>query len=91
MRTGLRVQRTMVAAFALSLLVLMTQAAAAPFPAARSDLGSTTTAAAEQVARAAEQLCGDATIAAALKAVNVGNSDGAEQALAALGFETALD
>ena len=78
----------MVAPFAV-LLALVTQVAAAPLPRV-GDAESTATAAAEQVARAAQQLGGDATIAAALTAVRVG-TDGAEQALAALGFETALD
>ena len=78
----------MVAPFAL-VLALVTQVAAVPLPRV-GDAGSTVTAAAEQVARAAQQLGGDATIVAALTAVKVG-TDGAEQALAALGFETALD
>ena len=47
--------------------------------------GSTATIAADQVARAAQQLRGDATIAAALKAVKVG-TDAAEQVLAAPRF-----
>ena len=80
----------LVATFAL-VLALLTQAAAVPSPGAGSDSGSTVTAAAEQVARAAQQLHGDATIAAALNAVKVGTGGGAEQALAALGFEIALD
>eukprot|EP01052_Picozoa_sp_SAG31_P037363 SAG31_NODE_4813_length_2941_cov_5.007741_2_plen_523_part_00 len=79
----------MVAPFAL-VLALVTQAAAIPSPGTRGDLGSTATAAAEQVALAAQQLRGDATVAAALTAVKVGTA-GAEQALAALGFDTALD
>ena len=78
----------MVAPFAV-LLALVTQVAAAPLPRV-GGTERTVTAAAEQVARAAQQLGGDATIAAALTAVKVG-TDGAEQALAALGFETALD
>ena len=79
----------MIPPFAL-VVALVTQAAAAPLPGARGYLGSTATTAAEQVARAAQQLHSDATIAAALKAVKVG-TDGAEQALAVLGFDTALD
>ena len=80
----------MVAPFALT-LALVAQAAAAPLPKVRpSDAGSTATFAAEQVARAAQQLRSDATIVTALAAVNVG-IDGAEQALAAHGFQTALD
>jgi hypothetical protein len=79
----------MIALLVLPALALVTQTTAAPLPQA-SNAGSTATAAAEQVARAAKQLRGDATIAAALKAVK-GGSEGAEQALAALGFETALD
>ena len=55
---------TMVALFAL-VLALVTQAAAAPLPQA-GDAESTTTTAAEQVTRAAQQLRGDATMAAAL-------------------------
>ena len=78
----------MVAPFAV-LLALVTHVAAAPLPRV-GDTERTVAAAAEQVARAAQQLVGDATIAAALTAVKVG-TDGAEQALAALGFETALD
>jgi hypothetical protein len=85
----LRVQHTMVAPFAL-VLALVTQAAAIPSPGTRGDLESTATAAAEQVALAAQQLRGDATVAAALTAVKV-DTAGAEQALASLGFDTALD
>ena len=79
----------MVAPFAL-VLALVTQVAAVPAPGGGSYAGITATTAAEQVARAAQQLRGDATIAAALTAVKVG-TDAAEQALAAHGFQTALD
>ena len=79
----------MIALLVLPALALVTQTTAAPLPQA-SNAGSTATAAAEQVARAAQQLRGDATIAAALTAVKVG-TDTAEQALAAHGFQTALD
>jgi hypothetical protein len=73
----------------LLVLALVAQAAqAAPLPPDSSR--NTATAAAEQVAHAAQQLRGDATIAAALQTVDVRRDD-AEQALAALGFETALD
>ena len=74
----------------LLVLALVAQAAqAAPLP--RPDRsGNTAAAAAEQVADATQQLRGDATIAAALQTVSVRRDD-AEQALAALGFETALD
>ena len=41
--------------------------------------------------RAAQQLRHDTTVAAALHAVQIGRDDDVEQALAALGFETALD
>ena len=64
----------MVATFAL-VLALVTQVAAAPLPRV-GDTGRTAAVAAEQVARAAQQLGGDATIAAALTAVKVG-ADGA--------------
>ena len=68
----------------------MAQAAqAAPLPPADSS-SNTAAAAVQQVAHAAQQLRGDATIAAALQTVSVRRDD-AEQALAALGFETALD
>jgi hypothetical protein len=81
----------MVAPLALTLALVTQAAAAAPLPKVRpSDAGSTATFAAEQVARAAQQLRGDATIVAALAAVKVG-TDAAEQALAAHGFVTALD
>jgi hypothetical protein len=69
---------------------LVTQAAGAPLLGVPGNARSTVTPAAEQVARAAQQLRGDATIAAALTAVKVG-ADAAEQALAAHGFVTALD
>ena len=76
----------------LTLMVATVLAAqAAPLP-PENDAGSTAVAAAaEQVARAAEQLRGDATIATTLQTVQVGKHDDAEQALAALGFATALD
>ena len=84
---------TTIAMFVLA-LALVTQAAAVPLltpdSMTRGDSGSTATTAAEQVARAAQQLRSDATIAAALKAVKV-DADPAELALAALGFQTALD
>ena len=96
----------MVAPFALVLaLVAQTasQAAAVPMSQAAGATGSTG-ANAEQVARAAQQLPGDATIAAAMRSIRVGRdgdsatpqqtgdeASAAEQALATLGFETALD
>ena len=96
----------MVAPFALMLaLVVQTasQAAAVPMSQAAGATGSTA-ANAEQVARAAQQLPGDATIAAAMRSIRVGRdgdsatpqqtgdeASAAEQALATLGFETALD
>ena len=72
------------------LLLLVASAQAAPlFP---SNAGHTATTVANQVARATEQLRGDASITAALQTVQVGTHHAdAEQALAALGFETALD
>ena len=82
----------MIFPFAL-VLVLVAQAAAAaaaPLPKVPMDAGITATFAAEQVAHAAQQLRGDATIAAALTAVKVG-TDAAEQVLATYGFVTALD
>ena len=54
------------------------------------DAENTATTSAEEVARTAQQIRGDATVAAALKVVEVG-ADGSEQAFATLGFETALD
>ena len=73
----------------LLVLALVAQAAqAAPLP--PDSPRNTAAAAAEQIAHAAQQLRGDATIAAALQTVDVRRDD-AEQALAALGFETALD
>ena len=73
----------------LLVLALVAQAAhAAPLP--PRSLGNTAATTAEQVAHATQQLRGDATIAAALQIASV-RRDGVEQALAALGFETALD
>ena len=81
----------MINAFALVLMFLVAQAVATPLPPVSGDTtGSTATAAAEQVARAAQQLRGDANIAAALTSVKIA-TDAAEQTLAALGFQTALD
>eukprot|EP01051_Picozoa_sp_SAG22_P007942 SAG22_NODE_577_length_8975_cov_12.406827_15_plen_324_part_00 len=57
------------------LLVLTAQAAAAaPLPPGNNEKG-TASSAAEQVARAAQQLRGDATVAAALRSVNVGTDE----------------
>ena len=83
----------MVAFRALLIASLAAQAAqAAPCPPPGNDAGTTAATAAEHVAGAAQQLRGDATAAAALQAVQVGTLHGdAEQALATLGFETALD
>eukprot|EP01051_Picozoa_sp_SAG22_P000459 SAG22_NODE_13_length_33548_cov_57.167773_11_plen_310_part_00 len=76
----------------LTLVVTTLAAQAAPLPPDNDVPGSTAAAAAaEQVARAAQRLRGDATIATTLEYVNVGKPDASEQALAALGFETALD
>ena len=73
----------------LLVLALVAQAAqAAPLP--PDSPRNTAAAAAEQIAHAAQQLRGDATIAAALQTVDVRRDD-AEQALVTLGFETALD
>ena len=80
----------MITPFALVLALVAHAAAAAPLPKVPSDAGITAAFAAEQVAQAAQQLLGDATIAAALTAVKVG-TDAAQQALAAHGFQTALD
>eukprot|EP01052_Picozoa_sp_SAG31_P056789 SAG31_NODE_16453_length_708_cov_1.684729_1_plen_185_part_00 len=73
----------------LALVVTALAAQAAPL-APGKDAGSTGATTAEQVAGAAQQLRGDATIAATLQTVQVCR-DGAERALASLGFETALD
>ena len=73
----------------LLVLTLVGQAAqAAPLPLKSSR--NTVADAAEQIARAAQQLRGDATIAAALQTADVRRDD-AEQVLATLGFETAVD
>eukprot|EP01051_Picozoa_sp_SAG22_P010832 SAG22_NODE_998_length_6115_cov_2.049701_5_plen_157_part_01 len=75
----------------LTLVVTALAAQAAPLPLDNDVPGSTAAAAAEQVAHAAQHVRGDATIATTLQSVNVGKPDASKQALAALGFETALD
>ena len=73
----------------LLVLALVAQAAQAA-PLQPDSPRSTAAAAAEQIAHAAQQLHGAASTVTALQTVNV-RIDDAEQALAALGFETALD
>ena len=72
--------------FALVLTALAAQGA----PLAPGKDAGSTARTAEQLARAAQQLRGDATIATTLRTVHVCN-DVAERALTALGFGTALD
>eukprot|EP01051_Picozoa_sp_SAG22_P020191 SAG22_NODE_3984_length_1437_cov_1.175635_3_plen_133_part_01 len=55
----------------LTLVVTALAAQAAPLPPGNNAAGSTAAAAAEQVGRAAQQLRGDANVAAALRSVNV--------------------
>ena len=71
-------------------------AAAAPCPPQADTAGSTAASEAELIARAAQQLRGDATVAEALRIIRVVGinrepASAAEHALAALGFDTALD
>ena len=75
----------------LALVATALAAQAAPHPPDSGAGGTAAAAAAEQVARAAQLLRGDATIATTLQTVQVGKHNDAKQALAALGFATALD
>eukprot|EP01051_Picozoa_sp_SAG22_P025898 SAG22_NODE_7899_length_699_cov_1.086667_1_plen_119_part_01 len=67
----------------LTLVAAALAAQAAPLPPGNG-AGITAAAEAEQIARAAQHLRGDATIATTLQSINVGKHD-AEQALAASG------